>query len=538
MVRTAVLRAFGSEMRSLLAGASRSRLGVFGVGLGVTALLQSSAATALLLTGFAGRGMIGVAPALAAMLGADIGSTLIVQVLSFDIAVIAPGLILFGVLIFMPSGATRWRQSGRILLGLGLMLLALELIGAATAPLAGSDTLAAVIAPLAADPVFAVVLGALVAWGAHSSVAIVLVIMSMAASGAIAPPLAFALVLGANVGSGLIPIPLTLGERAPARRIPIGNLLVRTLGAVAVLPLVQLAAPHLAALGGEPARLVANFHTGFNLVLAAVALPLVGGVARLTAYAVRGRRHGDETDPGRPRYLDDSAVDTPAVAIACATREVMRLADLVEGMLRDSLRVVREDDAKLMSDIVARDDSVDRLFDAIKLYITRITHEGTPDSGESERCTELLTFAINLEHIGDIVETNLMDLAYKKMHHGLHFSDAGWAEVQRIHQRVVANMGLAINVFVSRDVASARQLVNEKAHLRELERAASDAHVNRLREGKPESVESSGLHLDVLRDLKRINSHITATAYPLLEAAGELRETRLRERSGAPRAAS
>lgn len=529
MVRTGVLRAFGSEMRSLLAGASRSRLGVFGVGLGVTALLQSSAATALLLTGFAGRGMIGVAPGLAAMLGADIGSTLIVQVLSFEIAVIAPALILLGVLIFMPSGATRWRQSGRILLGLGLMLLALELIGTATAPLAGSDTLAAVVAPLAADPVFAVVLAALLAWAAHSSVAVVLVIMSMTASGAIAPPLAFALVLGANVGSGLIPLPLTLGERASARRIPLGNLVVRTAGALAALPVAALAVPHMAVLGDEPARLVANFHTAFNLALAAVALPLVGGVARLTRYITAPRGHG-EGDPGRPRYLDDSALGTPAVAIACATREITRLADIVEGMLTDSLRVLRDDDAKLMSAVVDRDETVDELFDAIKLYVTRIS-AGAPDSDESARCTELLTFAINLEHIGDIVETNVMELAHKKMHHGLHFSDAGWAEVERIHARVTDNLRLAVNVFVARDVSSARELVNEKAHLRELERAAADAHVDRLRAGLSESVESSGLHLDVLRDLKRINSHITATAYPLLEAAGELRETRLRARS-------
>jgi phosphate:Na+ symporter len=525
LVRTGIMRAYGAEVRRVLARSFDTRLGGFAIGLGVAALLQSSTATALLLVSFASRGLVAAGAGLGVMLGADVGSTMVVQAMSFNIGWLSPALVLLGVFVFLSSEARSPRQIGRILVGLGLMLLSLQLIVEAAAPLANSKTLHTILAPLARDPILAVLLGALLAWLAHSSVATVLLVMSLATVGVVPLPLGLALVLGANVGSGIVPVVLTLKGAPEGRRIPLGNLGFRLLGALAALPFIPVVAGAMAQLGASPTRDIANFHTLFNLALAALFLPLVPAVGRLME---RLLPKGPEAEgPSRPRYLDPTALDTPPVAIACATREVLRMADTVESMLKGTIEVFAKDDAKLAQRISKLDDDVDRLHEAIKLYLTQVSRNN-PDEADSRRCMELIAFTINLEHIGDIIDKNLMELAQKKIRNRLNFSDPGWAELKELHSRVAGQMQLAMSVFVSGDLATARQLIREKEQFRTLESQASERHLERLKSGRPESIESSALHIDILRDLKRINSHLSSVAYPILDSKGELRPSRLK----------
>lgn len=525
LVRTGIMRAYGAEVRRVLARSIDTRLAGFAIGLGVAALLQSATATALLLVSFASRGLVAADAGLGVMLGADVGSTLVVQAMSFDIAWLSPALILLGVLAFLSSEARGPRQVGRILVGLGLMLLSLQLIIDAAGPLGHSETLQAMFAPLERDPILAVVIGALLAWLAHSSVATVLLVMSLAMVGVVSLPLALALVLGANVGSGIVSVILTLKGRPEGRRIPLGNLGFRLLGALAALTLIPLVARSIGALGAGPAREIANFHTSFNLALAALFLPLAPAVGRLLE---RLLPKGPEAEgPAQPRYLDPTALDTPPVAIACATREVLRMADTVETMLKETIEVFAKGDAKLAQRVSKLDNDVDGLHEAIKLYLTQVSRNN-PDEADSRRCMELITFTINLEHIGDVIDKNLMELAQKKIRNRLSFSDPGWAELKELHGRVLAQMQLAMSVFVSGDLASARQLVRDKEQFRTLEQRASEQHLERLKSGRPESIESSALHLDILRDLKRIHSYLSSVAYPILDSKGELRPSRLK----------
>lgn len=534
MVRTGILRAFGSQVRTWLGRSTRSRPQAFMVGLGVTGLLQSSTATALLLMSFASRGMIATASGLATMLGADLGSTLVVQVLSLDISALSPALILIGVVAFLAGGPRKVRQVARIIIGLGLMLLSLQLIVGASEPLRASETLATVMEALTGEPVLALLIAAGIAWLSHSSVATVLLAMSLTASSVIPLQLGFVLVLGANAGSGLIPVFLSLNSDPVARRIPLGNLAFRVLGALLALPLVAVVMPYIEVLSGDAARQIANFHTLFNIGLAIVFLPLTG-VAAAIAIRLLPTSERDEDDEGRPRYLDDSAIETPPVAMACATREAMRMADIVEEMLRDTLEVLRNDDSALVREIERRDDVIDELDEAIKLYLTEVSRNAL-DEEDSARTVELISFTTNLEHIGDIVEKNLMELAQKKIRNRQQFSPEGWRELAEIHERIMQNMQLAMSVFVSRDIDAARKLIAEKEALREMEREASERHLQRLREGQVESLETTSLHLDLIRDLKRINSHMTAVAYPIVEASGELRTSRLKKKKVRDRA--
>lgn len=524
MVRTGVTRAFGASLRKGIAVSTGNRVKAFLAGLGVTAILQSSTATALIVTSFAARGLIATGAALAVMLGADVGSTLVLQVLSLNVHWLAPFFIAVGVLVFLTANSSKRKNYGRICIGLGLMLQAIGLIVAGSEPLRSSPTLSLLLEALAGQPMAALVVAALLTWAAHSSLTVLLLVMSFASMGMIGNELAVAMILGANIGGAFAPVAATFGSGAVGRRVPVGNFLMRAVGGVACLVAMPLIVDHLSILGDTPERLIANFHTAFNLALALVCMPFVPKIGQIVTRMLPERE--EASDDGRPSYLDAQAFDVPAVALACAGREALRLGDFVERMLARALDVFTQDDEKLAKEIETLDDTVDRLHEAIKIYLTRLTREELDDP-ESRRAIEILSFTTNLEHVGDIIDKNLMELAAKKIKNRTSFSDAGLRELSDMHERVVENLRLALNVFMSSDVALARKLLQEKVTIRDLERRYSESHFRRIGQGLTESIETSSLHLDILRDLKRINSHLTSVAYPLLEEAGELSQSRL-----------
>lgn len=525
MIRTGIMRAFGARLRQGLSGSSENRMAAFGAGVGVAAALQSATGATLLAISFVQNRLISLATALAVVLGADLGSTLVVQVLSFDIGWLSPILIAGGTISFMTSEKPLRRHLGRAAIGLGLVLLALQLVVGVSEPLRESATLQSVLQALGQDPILAVIVAAGLTWLAHSSVAMVLLIMSLTASGVIALPLGMALVLGANIGTALVAIGLTAQSPVEARRLPYGNLLFRALGMVAVLPVIGLLLPLFDQLGGAPGRQIANFHTAFNLALAVVFLPLLPLIAKLLERIFPEPSNG-AVEP-TVRHLDESVLENPKLALACATREVMRMADVVETMLKGSIDCFDSDDPMDIDRIRDLDDKVDELHEEIKLYATKISRNKMSDE-ESQDCTNIIIFTTNLEHIGDIIENSLMDLAKKRRRNQLNFSEEGYSEIREFHAGVVRQMQMAMSVFVSRDPGMARALIEQKTEFREQERRGSLHHLDRLRDGRPETIETSALHMDILRDLKRIHSHLTSVAYPILDAVGELRKTRLR----------
>ncbi len=524
MVRTGVLRAFGERFRRAIGQATASPVKACATGVAVATAVQSSAATGLIVVSFAERGLVPLAAALAVMLGADIGSTLVVQALSFNLSALVPVLLIGGVAAFMLAKSSTGQQVGRIVIGLALMILSLGMAVASSQPLRESYVMALVLQRLAEDPLLAMVIGAALAWLFHSSVAFVLLVMSLAGSGVLNPTAAVALVLGANIGSGLIPLGLSWRSAAPSKRVLVGNLAFRLIGAVAVLALLEPAAAAVGLLSQDPARFVANFHTAFNLALALVFLPLTAVGARLLERALP-----EEQGPAAASlaHLDDGLLDRPAIALGNAAREVMRLADKVAIMLRETILAFGDGGDLRRQAIKHLDNDVDRLQEEIKLYLTRLTRQQLSEE-DSRRAFDLILFTTNLEHIGDIIDKSLLELAAKKHRLHLAFSSEGWDELAAMHARVVDQMRLAMTVFVTHDPKMARELVVEKDRIRHAERSATENHLRRLREGKAASIETSALHLDILRDLKRINAHITSVAYPILEASGELRESRLR----------
>ncbi len=520
MVLSGVLRAFGPDLRRFLGKALGNRFTAFGAGLGMTALLQSSTATGLMTASLAADGVVSLVPALAIMLGANVGTTLIVQLLSFNIAAVAPVLFVVGLVTFRAGGGSLAKALGRVAIGLGLTLLALHILLDTLAPAEQAPAVRALLAAVTTDPVLCVIIAAALTWAAHSSVAVVLLVMSLAYSQFVTEPAALALVLGANLGSAINPL-LEAGVRGdPAsRRLPVGNMLNRLVGVLIALPFLQPIARELAALQPDAAKMTAEFHMLFNVALALLFIGLLDPVAWLLVRLLPEKKQ--TADASAPRYLDDAALENPPLALANAARETLRMGDTVEAMLREVMAALMANDRKLASDVSRLDNVVDRLNEAIKLYITKLTRDSL-DEREGRRAMEIVSFTINLEHIGDIIDKNLCELATKKIKRRYQFSAEGAAELTAFHKRVVESLQSAFGIFMTGDVEAAKKLLREKAELRKAELEAADRHFERLREGRPESLETTSLHLDILADLKRIHSHICSVAYPVLEAAGEL----------------
>lgn len=523
MVRTGVSRAFGARLRLWLAAGTQNRVTAFGMGLGATCALQSSTATAVMTASFAGRALIGTAMALAIMLGADVGTSLVVQVLAFDISWLSPVLIIVGVATFMASDASRPRAIGRALLGLGLLLLALQMLAEATEPMRESEVVQSLLAALAAAPALGALVAAILTMLAASSLAVILLILSLAMHGDLAPPLIVALVLGANLGGAVPPLLATAASGPAARRVPLGNCVMRLAGVLIALPVCGWIAEFLVGITGNPERLVVDAHLAFNLVLALLFLPLVG----VLASALERLLPEAPDNAVGPRYLDPTCLDTPSVALTCAARETLRLSNRIQAMLRQSLEAIQSGDPKLCDAIKATDDEVDHLLQAIKLYLSELGSDDDLDDADQRRAAEIVSFAVNLEHVGDIVDSSLRAQAQKTIKRQLTFSPEGLSEIEAFYARTLEGLQVAESVFMARDPKLARRLVDMKVDVRRFEQRSTDAHLKRLRAGRPDTLATSSLHLDILRDLKRINAHIASVAYPILDEIGALRESRI-----------
>ncbi len=532
MVQSGIQRAFGPHLRRFLSRALRSRISAFAAGLGVTAVLQSSTVTGLMVTGLAAGGMVDLVPALAVMLGANVGTTVIVQLFSFSVGRAAPLLVLVGVILFRRSNISRTRDLGRVAIGLGLMLMALVQLLALFTPFEDVPSLRLLMGAIATQPVIDVILAAALTWAAHSSVAMVLLTMSLAAQGVVPPQAAFALVLGANLGTAVNPLlEGALGGDPAVKRVPVGNLVNRLVGVVLGLVLLDRVGVWLTAIEPDIGRAVADFHTGFNLVMAALFLPVLGPLSRLLGRLLPAR--AVPADPSQPVYLNDAAREAPAIALAEAAREALRMADVLQAMLRGALDALDPGDRKQLAATKHLDDVLDRLNGVIKAYLTGLDPD-VLDDADNRRLSEILAFITNLEHAGDIVERSLIAIAAKRLKRGLSFSIEGQREIRTMLERLIVNLDTAAAVFMTGDPRAARTLIGEKEVFRDLEARATQAHFARLRSGRVESAETTALHLDVLRDLKRINAHIAGAAYAVLDKRGELLPTRLRQDAPAP----
>jgi phosphate:Na+ symporter len=412
-----------------------------------------------------------------------------------------------------------------VLIGLGLITLALQLIMEATKPLIASPAVRALLVALPNEVMLDILVGTVLTVMAYSSLAIVLLTATLASTGLLPLPVALGLVLGANLGSGLLASLGTMSSSPQVKRLPLGNLVFKLLGTAIAIPLLAQSIELLRQYVGTPHQQVVMYHLAFNVVRVVLFIGFTDMVGRLVDRWLKEPPMG--ANAAKLRHLDPVALSTPSLAISCAAREAMHQADVVETMMRGMLPVIRNNDLELAGQLREMDDTVDDLYSAIKFYLTQISHESLSE-GEGRRWTDILSFTINMEQIGDIIERVLQDVEDKKVRKNRSFSDAGMAEIVHLHGQLLDNLRLGMSVFLNGNVRDARKLLEEKARFRDLEHEYAASHIARLQGNTAQSIETSSLHIDLISDLKRINSHICSIAYPILESAGALSKTRIR----------
>lgn len=532
MVRTGVERAHGTRLRAALRGARGGTPQMALVGMVLAVVLQSSTAVGILAAGFATSGILTVATGIAALLGADLGSALVVKILSFDLSGLIPLLLLVGATMFLKFEARTVRQSGRIMLGIAFILVSLQMVGQATEPLRDSSLLPGLVGYLRGDPLAAFLVAVMIAWVVHSSVATVLLLVTFASGGMLPLEVAVPMVLGANLGGGIIAVWLTRGMEQEARRIPLGNLIFRGIASVSLLAATQVIELPITLLGTtEPVQLV-NFHLAFNFALVLLALPLVHPMDRLTRRLLPeplAKSGEDETLP-EVSMLDRATLGNPSFALASTKRELLRMGETVAAMYRPVMELMDGGNLEKIARVRALDDQVNRKHTGIKLFIAEL-NRGDLTEREAKLGAELTDFSITLEYIGDIIAKSLLTLAETRARQNLRFSPEGWLEICNLHSRVEANMHLALNVLISGDIESARQLVKEKEVMRKLARDSHDRHLERLCNSHSASIDTSDIHLEIVRALKEINSLLVTVAYPILTESGLLLESRLAQAS-------
>lgn len=529
LVRTGVERGWSVPLRRWLRLGGRNRWLAAASGTAAAILLQSSTAVAILTANFVAAGTLAGAAGLAILLGADLGSAIVTQILLTRADWLVPLLLVAGVALFQRSGTRGYRMAGRVLIGLGLIFVSLAMIRDATEPLRDSAALAATMRYLGGDPVSAFAIGAVFAWAVHSSVAAVLLFVTLAAQGILPVPAGVAMVLGANLGGTVIACVLTLGTETGARRVIIANLALRGGGAALTLLVFNLVVLPIDALGATAARQIINLHLVFNLALALLALPFIGPILRLAGLWVRPP--AETAGLARISALDPAALNQPDRALACAARELLQMGDAVEAMLRAVIPLYAKWDDATAAAIRAKEEEVDKIHIATKLYIANL-QRNTQDEDSIRRGLELADMAVNLESAGNAIADIMLGLAGRLDREGAAFSESGWREICDFHDRVLSNAQAGLNVLMTLNPDAARALVEEKDHVRDIEQRLQRSHLDRLKQGLAESIETSNIHQETLRALKQINAAFTMIAYPILSETGDLLASRL-SRQGA-----
>src|SRR5262245_57444511 len=507
-------RVAGGHLRHLLTSATQRPLAAVGAGALVTALIQSSSATTLMLVGFVGAGLMTFRQSLGVILGADIGTTVTVQILAFKVHGLSLFLVGAGFTVNFFAHRSTIKSLGQVVLGFGFLFLGMQVILDGMAPLAEHALTRQLLVALSDRPPLGLLVGALLSAGMASSAATIGLAISLSHQGALDLAHTLPVVLGANIGSCAVALSASWQATAEARRVAVAHVAFKVLGVALVYPFIPALADLVARTAADPGRQIANAHTLFNVAISAAFLPGAEIAARAITALVPEAERGD--NPFKTRYVDDRALDQPALAIGQATREALRMGDVAQSMFRDAMTVLRTDRQELLEDVERRDDQLDYLEREIKLFLSRLGRESmSPDLARKE--IALITFIGNLENIGDIIDKNLMELARKKLYQGRRFSEAGEAELIEFHSLVSKNLERAIAGFAANDKGLAQEVLDQRPAVRQRERELRESHLQRLRRGLAESLETSEIHLDVLTNLKRISSHVTALVFPILE---------------------
>lgn len=516
-LRKGLDRLLGDRLGPLMQRCAGTRIKAFFAGMGVAVIAPSSTTMSVLAVQTVREGHLPPRRVLAVMLGADVGLTVMVLLIALRLDRFAALFIALGVLLFQFTNPRRSRGIGQLVLSLGFIFLGIGTISGAASGVSPEGDLIDLLTIAAHYPLLLAAIAAVLAISLQSSTAAIGLAMGLAAAdlpGLNPLDLAVPVVIGANVGVG-VTLFIIAGAEPSARRLALGNLFFKTVTAALLLCVVGSAVRGIDALPFNLDRKIAFTHSGFNVLMAIMFLPLLNPVFRMVSRLAPEPTADPEAGFG-PRYLHNRHIDGLAIATGQSRQEILRVSSIVRAMLDDLWQALLKRDPELAQAVQERDDQVDLLDREIKRYLARIAGEDA-DAGTSAEVMAQLRYTNELETIGDIIDKNLAELVVKRAESDVWFSDDGWAELDGFYQKVAENLLIAETAFATRDQLLAQRLLRHKQAIGEEERRLRDQHFNRLRQGQTQSHESSAVHLDILTHLKRINSCVTHVAYAIVQ---------------------
>ena len=506
--------AFGAKLSRLWVGPGGGRFRAFGAGVLSTSLIQSSGAVVAMVVSFTEIAPFSLPHSLAVVLGADLGSTVTVQILSFRIYQYAFLVVSIGVILSLWGRKGTLRAIGQGILGFGLLLLALKFLAGAASEIGSVTSLRLLMADLAQAPLVSFLLGVLLSALFQSGTAVMILLIAFSQQGVLPLPAVLPLVLGANVGGTSLAFTASSGLAAEGRRVAWGHLLMKTVGAALFLPFFSAAQGFLSLMSPDPSRIVANAHTMFNFTLAILFFPLLPRLSSALCRVVPGKT--SLVPAGEPAYLDRDHLPATGAALGQVAREIVRMADMIQEMQELGLQAVRSMDVDLVTRIARADDDVDRLTREVKVFLSKLG-EGALDPEQTRRAVAYISIVSDLENIGDFLDKTLGEHLRKLAERNQRFSEEGSGELQSLMREVESMYGEAVSAFVTRDERAAEIVIARKKVVGQMERQLRIAHIHRLQKGTPESLESSAAHLDILSSWKVIASHCASIAYNVIQ---------------------
>lgn len=511
----------GHRLRTAMSSLTQRKFAGLTIGALVTILFQSSTATTVILVSLTSAGIIGLRQTLPVILGADIGTTVTAQLIALKVTEIALPIVGIGATIMFFSRRHRYKQTGQVILGFGLLFLGLKIMSDTMYPLRDSEFFIQMLATMGDIPWLAMIVSALFTFLVHSSAAAVGIIMVLAMQDMISLHSAIYLLFGANIGTSFTAVLSSLGSSREAQRVATAHLTFKVAGVLLFLPFVNPFADIIAGLTSSPGYQVANVHTIFNITIALACLPFTAHFATLLEKIVPERA---DPEAFQPHYLDDNMLVTPAIALGLATKEIIHTSDYIYNMTTRVAQVFEQNDASLLQEINKEEERVDILFNAVNRYLTHLLRQPLSRK-EFVKCMSLIHIVNDYEHIGDIIEKNVTSLAQCKIEGKCDFSEEGWDEISIMHQRVCDLMQMVNAALVTNDDILAKRATQLQPEIVKMERHLRILHIHRLRLGVQESEESSSVHLDLINSFLRISEHVKNIAEELLRKDIEVTTT-------------
>ncbi len=524
----------GSRMKDILGKLTRNRwLGAL-TGAFVTAVIQSSSVTTVLVVGFITAGLMSLAQSVGFIMGANIGTTITAQIIAFKVTRYALAIIAVGFGMLFIGKRERTRQQGACLMGLGLVFFGMSVMGEAMEPLRSFPPFLDWMVRLE-TPAVGILAGALFTALIQSSSAATGIVIVLASQGFIALPAGIALIFGANIGTCITALLAAIGKPREAMRAALVHVAFNVAGVVIWLPfinalaqLVSWISPAAEALSG-PARLavdtprqIANAHSIFNVANTLIFIPFSSQFARLTEKLVPDRPPDEEAEV-RAKYLDLELISTPSLALDRVRLEILHLGDRVKVMLVAILPAVLAGSREDLETIANMDDAVDTLHSRIVSYLGKISRAKLAEA-ETEELIQLMASTNDLENIGDVIETNLVTLGLRRIELGLRISGKTQDVIREFHAAVLKALDASLLAVTQKNEAAARIVTKMKREINRLADSAALHGAERLVVDAPNREETYSMEMNVLENLKRIYYFTKRMCRVLVPSAGKRSE--------------